>query len=102
MQDAAMNLEKPYGFLTDNRYIFSRVYFQALLPRGIGIMTAHDGEATIDEAISRCIQRGSSECMQELSELIMEQEHLLENKFLLYKLVIKHLMMRNDSRTFHS
>lgn len=56
-------------------------------------MPAATGETTIDEAIKICLDMGSRpECPYELSELLREQEHLLENKYLLYKMIIRHLI----------
>ncbi len=54
-------------------------------------MQADKGKTTIEEAISKCMEEGSSESLQELSELIREQEYLQENKHSLYKMIIKHL-----------
>ncbi|MFW2368985.1 MAG: hypothetical protein ACN4GW_21430 [Desulforhopalus sp.] len=65
-------------------------------------MHTDNGEATIEEAISKCFNEGTPECLQELSELIREQEHLLENKYLLYKMVIKHLITGDTSGALRS
>lgn len=65
-------------------------------------MSINNGETTIEEAISKCFKSGTPECLHELSELIREQEHLLENKYLLYKMVIKHLETNGKSRALRS
>jgi hypothetical protein len=54
-------------------------------------MHANKGKTTIEDAISKCMEEGTSESLQELSELIREQEYMQENKHSLYKIIIKHL-----------
>lgn len=54
-------------------------------------MRSNDGNAKLEESISKCFKEGTPECLQELSKLIGEQEHLMENKYLLYKMVTRHL-----------
>jgi hypothetical protein len=56
-------------------------------------MHTDNGETTIEEAIRKCLEEGTPECLKELSKLVSEQEHLLKNKYLLYKMVIRHLIM---------
>ena len=58
-------------------------------------MSTENSEATIEEAIKICLAEGTPERLQELSELFREQEHLLESKYFLYKMIIKHLIMGN-------
>lgn len=61
-------------------------------------MRADSVEAALEEAIGKCMKDGTPECLKELSELANEQEHLLENKYLLYKMVMRHLMKVDTSR----
>lgn len=62
-------------------------------------MRINDGKAQLEESISRCFQQGTPECLQELSELIGEQERLMNNKYLLYKMVTKYLKTSTSTGT---
>lgn len=60
-------------------------------------MGTKDGKTALEESISKCFQEGTPECLQELSKLISEQEDLMENKYLLYKMVSKHLTTSDNT-----
>lgn len=65
-------------------------------------MHKNEGITTIDKAISKCLDEGTPESLQELSERIYEQQHLLENKYSLYKMMINHLVVGKPTDSQHS
>lgn len=65
-------------------------------------MIKENDYVTIEDAIRMCLDKGAPGQQQELSKLFREQEHLLESKYFLYKMVIKHLIIGGSMDSMRS